>query len=177
MSIMVNPTERRIHNEFDDMKGFLIKDKKLREEFNNLRGFLIEREILESSKEEIWNVSFNILYKKQYISVKMKCSYYYPFRPPYEVIINNKLYNGSFQISQKIRNYFKERHNRDCLCCTSILCDNNWQPTKSLMHIFIEYKETKEIINNYLNYSYVYNNFKYELPSELWDNIIKYLNL
>lgn len=68
----------------------------------------------------------------------------YPFHPP-QVFIQNKDYKYSLQCnSKRISNKLKQQ-NTDCLCCSTILCDNNWSPAFTIINIMNEINKTKGI--------------------------------
>ena len=87
----------------------------------------------------------------------------YPFGPPKKVLINGKNYfeylrpNGS---TYDILEYFI---GQKCLCCSTLMCRNNWGPQKNLKNILqeilktfntkqrvIEYLHVKKIKDKYL---------------------------
>lgn len=76
--------------------------------------------------------------------IKITLPKHYPFHPP-QVFINNNDYKRSLQChSTKITHYLKQR-NIDCLCCSTVLCDNNWSPTYTIIKIIDEVLATKNI--------------------------------
>jgi hypothetical protein len=84
----------------------------------------INREITELKK--IYN-NIDIIDNKITIDNKtIILTKYYPFECP-KVYINEKIYNtflltSNIQINNILQTYF----NINCLCCSSILCHNNW---------------------------------------------------
>ena len=100
----------------------------------------------------------------------------YPFHPP-ETIINNKRYDGVIKCSRTILDLWVKRLNICCLCCTSLLCRNNWNPVHGLIDIIEEYIERKDLIYNYQNYQIVmkYCPLTNSLPFELKDIILDFL--
>jgi hypothetical protein len=67
---------------------------------------------------------------------------FYPFRPP-DVYYKNLSYENIYKVSsQRVQKYLTLLTNKDCLCCTSILCSNNWYVTLNFFDII------KEINNN-----------------------------
>ncbi len=67
----------------------------------------------------------------------------YPFKPP-RVYINDE------SIRDKLCHATKILEVRECLCCNSILCPNNWSPTKHICDIMTEYNNIYEQIKNSL---------------------------
>ena len=87
---------------------------------------------------------------------------YYPFKPPNKILLNNISY----------KKYLGFSINRQCLCCSSITCSNNWSPgltTEILIkeierNIYLKQQRTylllvKIIKNKYLNQ---------DIPIEKW---------
>jgi hypothetical protein len=73
----------------------------------------------------------------------------YPFTPP-KLEINYKPYSYYLRFqSEKFRELINKYKNRDCFCCDSLLCSNNWAPQITLNMIMNEvdnyHKECKEI--------------------------------
>lgn len=75
----------------------------------------------------IYSIIFNNNYPFVSPIVKINFDCYYQFL---------KLNNLSLQILKKI-------HNKDCLCCSSILCSNNWTPTYTINNIIQEIRKNK----------------------------------
>ena len=75
----------------------------------------------------------------------------YPFKPP-DVFINDKNYRNLLCIKEQhivneIKNEIKN-DNKKCLCCTTVLCQQNWNPVKNILYIMNEYKTIRNIILN-----------------------------
>jgi hypothetical protein len=69
---------------------------------------------------------------------------HYPFRPPKKFNCNNVPYIEILRIpSQKFYNELKTINGKECFCCHSITCPNNWGPAHQLALII---KESKEFI-------------------------------
>lgn len=110
---------------------------------NNLFLKRIEKE----SKD--WNnfeteITYNetnvvILFKK--INFKVICGEHYPFRAP-KVLVKDKEYNiylNELQYSNSLNKQIKKMLNIECLCCESLLCPNNWKPSKKIIDIVRQY--------------------------------------
>jgi len=84
-----------------------------------------------------YQTSHIILYIKQFKFILKD----YPFKPP-------KVYINEENIRNKLCKATKILQPRDCLCCNSILCSNNWNPTKNIYDIITEYNNIYEQIKN-----------------------------
>jgi hypothetical protein len=79
----------------------------------------------------------------------------YPFRIPISVEINNKNYKSILCMNEpKINNYLIKLYGKQCLCCSSLMCADNWIPTFNISYIINEINNTlkikKEIFLNIL---------------------------
>jgi ubiquitin-protein ligase len=63
----------------------------------------------------------------------------YPFKPP-NVVFQNRPYREFLQISHSPQDLklFKQVSGLECLCCTSITCNENWSPGYMMTHIIDE---------------------------------------
>ena len=70
-------------------------------------------------------------------SIIIKITDCYPFQPP-EVFFKNK------NIIEIIRTYFQEDYvkitRNECMCCSSILCENNWLACKNIKDVVKDIK-------------------------------------
>jgi ubiquitin-protein ligase len=66
----------------------------------------------------------------------------YPFAAP-TVKINLKPYYDCLQLNNLSLQILKKIHYKDCLCCNSILCSNNWSPTYTINNIIHEIRKNK----------------------------------
>ena len=62
---------------------------------------------------------------------------YYPFKPP-KVRINYMDFFDILPHSLYETKYFKQVFKKECLCCSSILCYNNWGPKFGFINILTE---------------------------------------
>ena len=76
--------------------------------------------------------------------IKIVLPKHYPFHPP-EVFIKNKDYKRSLQCHSKRINTILKQNDIHCLCCSTVLCDNNWSPTYTIVKIIDEVLKTKNI--------------------------------
>ena len=100
---------------------------------------------------------------------------FYPFKPP-TLYINNIDYQTMIFTNDDlfITDRLKKQKIR-CLCCSTLLCTNNWSPAKKLIHIINEYKINKRIMKQIRDEKYVYYVTKDRLPQEIIDIIINYI--
>jgi hypothetical protein len=65
----------------------------------------------------------------------------YPFKPP-KIYYNGESYLDLLRINNKEeKNVLKKYRNKDCLCCDSYYCHDNWSPAINLLIIIDEIKE------------------------------------
>lgn len=93
--------------------------------------------------------------------------------------MNKKIIEFFYNIYYQKKSKFLKLSNKDCFCCNSILCSNNWSPSYKISNIIDEVEEI-EFINNYKNnYSdleYIYNNNCItNLPDDLFIKILNYI--
>ena len=108
-------------------------------------------------------------YKKNKYSLLVKS---YPFRVPRKLKVNNQLINYN-DISNKYNEYLKKYFNIECLCCSSILCENNWLISYKFTDISKEYENFMNIIKYIENILIIKE--KNALPQEILINVIDYL--
>lgn len=102
----------------------------------------------------------------------------FPFHNP-KLYINHINYFDILKVhDEQSRTIIKNDYDMDCLCCSTILCYNNWSPAIKLDFIIDEYIRFKNII------CYCYNKKKlleinkennYIFPQEIIDHICSYL--
>ena len=71
---------------------------------------------------------------------------HFPFRPPKNLMVNNikvEYFRLPINIKKKLYKFFKIY----CLCCSSILCENNWKISYNFLKIVNEYKKKIYLIN------------------------------
>jgi ubiquitin-protein ligase len=66
----------------------------------------------------------------------------YPFVAPI-VKINFKSYYHFLKLNKLSLQILKKIHYKDCLCCDSILCSNNWGPTYTINNVIKEIRKNK----------------------------------
>ena len=88
------------------------------------------------------------------INIEFIMSSHYPFHPP-KIKINDEDYvDYLVRISQNNQKRLNKKGVK-CLCCESLTCRNNWNPSKKLFHIVEEYLNTETLINNFQLEKYV----------------------
>ena len=88
------------------------------------------------------SVSFKIIDEDYHIIIKNN-NYYeiilskeYPFKIPKNLFVNKINYRDILKITEpKIKKYLLKYYGLGCLCCSSLMCANNWMPTNYLCHI------------------------------------------
>lgn len=125
---------------------------------------------------EIMNIKYNILLFPIDINIIVKIVYnnMYPFHSP-KIYVNKCKYANLLKIN--IRKVFQEIYGKEyCLCCTSILCRENWGPTLDTKHIINEIVENiliKSRIVNILHLQKICQ--KNNIFNDLYREIKKYL--
>ena len=64
----------------------------------------------------------------------------YPFRPPKKIMVNYYDYFEMLRPSPLIQDVLKNLAGIRCLCCSTLLCPNNWTVMKNISNIFQEIK-------------------------------------
>ena len=168
---MVNPTERRLYSEFEGVR-YCNHSKSITE-------LIIKDEILKPSQEIIYIIKFNKQIKKGkkiiINPIEIRCDNFYPFRPPYEIKINNKEYVGYVEMSKECKNFYFDRYGIQCLCCSSVICQNNWNVHSTLHDIVDEYIKLKKISEDYNNFSIIKNNYDQILSNDVWNYILDFV--
>lgn len=73
---------------------------------------------------------------------------FYPFAPP-NVYYKNLSYENIYKISsQRVQKYLNLLTNNECLCCSSILCSNNWHLSFNFFDIISEINNYRKIKKN-----------------------------
>jgi hypothetical protein len=73
---------------------------------------------------------------------------FYPFRPP-DVYYKNLSYENLYKASsQRVLKYLTLLTNKECLCCTSMLCSNNWYIGLNFIDIISEINSYRKIKKN-----------------------------
>ena len=94
--------------------------------------------------------NFKIINNEYYISIIYKniifdiiLSNEYPFKIPLSVVINGRDYKKILAVNEpRVNEYLKKHYHTSCLCCTSIMCPDNWIPMYNISHII------NDIMNN-----------------------------
>jgi hypothetical protein len=79
---------------------------------------------------------------------KITLSENYPFKIPIDLYINDIPYKKYLYITDiKIKEYLKLYYGLECLCCSSIMCANNWTPVHNISKILNDIDNTIRIYN------------------------------
>ena len=74
----------------------------------------------------------------------------YPFRPP-KVIINGQSYTKLIKMNNHEKlHVLKSLTDKDCLCCNTITCNDNWSPAMTFIDIISEIKQNFKLIDKIL---------------------------
>lgn len=96
----------------------------------------------------------------------------YPFHPPKNLIVDNeRIIYSKIGNNSMIYKFF----NIKCMCCKSLLCSYNWNPSKTVEDIIKEYYKFKEISNSIHLFEFLIN--KKSIPEDIIKNIAGYINL
>lgn len=84
-----------------------------------------------------------IILENNTVKIKMLFDSFYPFNPPKNIYINDFNYLSLLKCK---REDLKVLHiNKQCLCCDSFLCKNNWGPTLNIFKIIKEIQQNLKI--------------------------------
>lgn len=87
-------------------------------------------------------IHIKCVYKHKHI-IRFELNKYYPFKPPLEVSVNNRIYDHNlWAISKDTYEMLMYHYKIRCFCCESRLCNNNWSPICSLLSL------VEEVFNN-----------------------------
>lgn len=94
---------------------------------------------------------FYLIIKNEGRLYKFRIPYNYPFHAP-KFFLNNKHYSHYFKFkSSEFRDKFYKNKFKNCFCCQSILCSNNWGPHLNISKIIEEvntlYNDCRKIID------------------------------
>jgi ubiquitin-protein ligase len=74
----------------------------------------------------------------------------YPFKPP-KIKLNEEDYDSLLKMNNPVKlNALKNLTGRDCLCCNTITCYDNWAPAMTIYDIISEIKNNLKIIDKIL---------------------------
>lgn len=128
--------------------------------FKNIEPMFIEFNIID---EKI--ISFSILFKYKYnISFQLTFNSQYPFRGPSCKISNNDYKMLLARISEHYKGTEKKNDSK-CLCCSTLLCRDNWNPGSTISSI-LEEVDT--------NTTYIYDIVYKMLENKIYDKYLGY---
>jgi hypothetical protein len=108
--------------------------------------------------------------------------YEYPFSPPKVFYLpNHREWKKSVLQMYRLSHYGRKEMECiseyvGCLCCHSLICRDNWHPTKNIMNLADEVEIImllRQRICDRILFKMMYN--KLELPSDLFKNILEYI--
>ena len=119
---------------------------------NNYKRFNIELEHIFDyyKKQNISNPEVNVKYKEKSIAVllpnniKMILGQHYPFHPP-QVFVNEMNYIRFLHSPSSRISLCLKQNNIHCLCCSTIICDNNWSCSFTIIKILNEMDNTRKM--------------------------------
>jgi hypothetical protein len=137
---------------------------------NNLKKKRVTKELegLNYSVDEN-NCTINVEYKGYQVKIVLKSNY--PFDPPSDFFVNEKRisYSPNCFPQRLFDEYCKIK--KDCPCCTSILCSNNWHIHLTLIDIIKEYFVFVNMLKR-INTSLILKKIK--LPDDMINEIISF---
>jgi hypothetical protein len=163
---------RRVQHELISIQKCIDYDTKVDKgvKFINIEPILIEFLINDENK-----VTFSFLFKYKYtISFQLIFKPEYPFKPPDCNLLNN---GGDYKrlLARISEHYYNKKTNSSnkkssasgekCLCCSTVLCRNNWYPG-------IKMSSLLEEINT--NTTYIYDIVYKMLENKIYDKYLGY---
>jgi hypothetical protein len=114
----------------------MIFKKRINTELNSWKQYG-EYEIIELSKQ--------IIIKFKMDNIEIICNDTYPFKAP-EMSIRGVNYNEYLARLQSDNDeYIKNKLNIECLCCSSLLCPNNWRPGIKITDVINQYIKFRDL--------------------------------
>tara|TARA_B100000212_G_C27287351_1_gene495731 strand:- start:524 stop:970 length:447 start_codon:yes stop_codon:yes gene_type:complete len=138
---------------------------------NHLKKIIVNRMKSENIRYHYcdYNHEITFYYKKNKYNLLVKN---YPFRVPRKLKVNDKLINYN-EISNNYKKYLRKYFGIQCLCCSSILCENNWLICYKFSDISKEHENFTNLITCIDNILILKE--KFILPQEIFKMIIEYL--
>ncbi len=96
----------------------------------------------------------------------------FPFKPPYLEINKKPLVYCPSAFPKRLWDRYMTLHPNKCLCCKSILCDNNWSPACRLGSILTEYNDFTEKLKTIAKILVFEHSF---LPDDMIREIVSFL--
>lgn len=124
-----------------------------------LKKFIIPHLLyLDHEIQELLDLNYNsvlniFIYLKNNDILLFKLGKYYPFKPP-DFLVNEKNYKDLFlKLDKNVINFVEKECCLKCICCDSVLCENNWSPNINIVTVINEYLKRKNTVKKYyLNY-------------------------
>lgn len=132
-------------------KTFARVVKRVENEMNRANEFTFKNMYVDEEKKEI-HVNFYNTLAKEYCFV---IDEHYPFRPPCGFSCNQIPYINIQKLpSQRFYDELKAINGKECFCCSSYMCKNNWSPAIGLIDLIAEselvIRIKKQIVKNIL---------------------------
>lgn len=124
----------------------------------------------ENLKYTYFDNKISYVYKKNNYELSIKK---YPFAAPKHLKVNNKNVDYAY-INNNYKFYLKKYFKIECLCCESILCENNWNIHTKFSDISKEYEHNLYLIKCIKNFLLIEKKHN-EIPNEIKDIIMGFL--
>lgn len=145
------------------------------EKYNNISSDTYDS-LIESTGYNTVHFTIHIKPIVKNVKVCLKYSSEYPFTPP-DMYINGNRYLLLLKTNKFNKDILKKIYkNNCCLCCTTIMCRNNWAPTLNFKNILDEIVKNlilKTYFVSVFNANKIYQN--YNISDDILNKIIKYL--
>ena len=76
----------------------------------------------------------------------------YPFGPPKKILVNGIDYRTILTPNSIIQDFMSKFTNVRCLCCSTLMCKNNWNPRKTIKDLLEEIVKTLSIRRRTVEY-------------------------
>ena len=76
----------------------------------------------------------------------------YPFGPPKKILVNGIDYRTILTPNSIIQDFMNKFTNLRCLCCSTLMCKNNWNPRKTIKDLLEEIVKTLSIRRRTVEY-------------------------
>jgi ubiquitin-protein ligase len=128
---------------------------------------------------DIENNIVKFVYKN--INIEFKLDKAYPFRPPISMFINDEPIMNCLQnteLNEKLTTLLFKKYATRCLYCESLVCNNNWRPTCTLVNVVEEFLDNKEKMSNLSNillYKQLVSDKLYNIPDMVYSRIVQFI--
>ena len=173
------------YNKYNEFKKyfFILMMRRLRNESKKWQEFNSkgDRQISLDLETKIVHVFYKNVSNFKNVLFTLKMSGEYPFKAP-KVFISTGKYEERhilqlYKMTRRGQNELEKMSNMKCLCCFTILCSDNWHPTRNILDILkeIEYfLELRDRIRSRVAVR-VFQRHESGLPAVLWNEIINFI--